>query len=294
MSEYTLGSCLRLGSDALRSPARKSLAAYQAVSGGMASEHEKNLPPGNPWRGSSRLSSLSGGPVGVPYVQLGGMFDSSHVRDGSAGDAGSRRVEVSEESARRLRDGAEPSVRSLTAWRIGAVSNLEYVLKLNDIAHRGSDLAYYRVAPWVIDFTAFPLREDGSPRGARDLTKTKWRLTKGDEQLDFTYRHTTPPHHVSDDCLSELGGVSPWLDARLAPRWLESFAPNAVAEEYPKDLEADTRDAPDEAPIDFYTDPRVFSSIHEDMDDLGVPSWCAIDGHAVAHFIKIHREARTR
>ena len=30
MSEYTLGSCLRLGSDALRSPARKSLAAYQA------------------------------------------------------------------------------------------------------------------------------------------------------------------------------------------------------------------------------------------------------------------------
>ena len=39
--------------------------------------------------------------MGVPYVQLGGMFDSSHVRDGSAGDAGSRRVEVSEESARR-------------------------------------------------------------------------------------------------------------------------------------------------------------------------------------------------
>lgn len=291
MSEYTLGSCLRLGSDALRSPARKSLAAYQACRA-LAHVHEKNLAHGNLSADSVRLSSLSGGPVGVPYVQLGGMFDSSHVRDGSAGDAGSRRVEVSEESARRLRDGAEPSVRSLTAaWRIGAVSNLEYVLKLNDIAHRGSDLAYYRVAPWVIDFTAFPLREDGSLRGARDLTKTKWRLTKGDEQLDFTYRHTTPPHHVSDDCLSELGACVAL--ARRTPRstLARIVRANVVAEEYPKDLERLYETSPDEAPIDFYTDPRVFSSIHEDMDDLGVPSWCAIDGDAVAHFIKIHREA---
>ena len=291
VSEYTLGQCMRLGSDALQAPERRSLAAYQACRA-LAHVHEKNLAHGNLSADSVRLSALSGGPVGVPYVQLVGMFDSSHVRDGSTGETGSRRVEVSEESAQRLREGAETSVRSLTAaWRVGAVSNLEYVEKLNDIARRGTDLAYYRVAPWVIDFTAFPLRDDGSLRGARDLTRTKWRLTKGDEQLDFTYRHTTPPHHVSDDCLSELGACVAL--ARRTPRstLARIVRANVVAEEYPKRLERLYEMSPDEAPIDFYTNPRVFSSIHEDMEDLRLPSWCDVGEDAATYFIKIHRKA---
>ena len=33
---------------------------------------------------------------------------------------------------------------------------------------------------------------------------SKWRLTKGDEQLDFTYATSEPAHHISDEALSEL------------------------------------------------------------------------------------------
>jgi hypothetical protein len=40
--------------------------------------------------------------------------------------------------------------------------------------------------------------------GWRDLRKTKWRLAKGDEQLQITYASSQPPHHISDEALTEL------------------------------------------------------------------------------------------
>ena len=36
------------------------------------------------------------------------------------------------------------------------------------------------------------------------MTQTKWRLSKGDEQLDFTYQSAPVPHHISDEAMSEL------------------------------------------------------------------------------------------
>jgi hypothetical protein len=59
--------------------------------------------------------------------------------------------------------------------------------------------------------------------GWRDLRKTKWRLAKGDEQLQVTYASSQPPHHISDEALSELAvciyqvphcsplALSPWV-----------------------------------------------------------------------------------
>jgi len=52
----------------------------------------------------------------------------------------------------------------------------------------------------VIDFSVPPV--EGGEAGWRDLTRTKYRLNKGDEQLDITYQSSVP-HHISD-ILSEV------------------------------------------------------------------------------------------
>lgn len=69
-------------------------------------------------------------------------------------------------------------------WIQGEISNFDYLMHLNRLAGRisgGAYPSYHPVFPWVVDFTEAP------PRGFRDLSKTKFRLKKGDEQLDFTY-----------------------------------------------------------------------------------------------------------
>lgn len=289
--KYTMASCLRHGFGAFRDPERKSLAAYQMCRA-VAHLHEKGVAIGRLALEDVYVSTLSGGSDGVPLIQIGGLYQSAHARVTVPGDGFGRQVEISAESARRRADArVRTDVRAITsAWRIGALSNLDYVVKLNEIAGRGKDRAFYAVAPWTVDFTAFPLNNDGSLNGARDLTRTKWRLTKGDEQLDFTYKTTTPPHHVSDDCLSELG-VCIALARRLPRETLARVVrAHVVGDEYPKDLQRLYEVSPDEAPLDFYTNPDVFKSTHADMRDLLLPEWSRVDEGAAEYFIKIHRE----
>lgn len=88
-------------------------------------------------------------------------------------------------------------------WCTGQISNFDYLTLLNNFAGRRIESAdYHHIFPWVIDFSS----KNGN---WRDLTKTKYRLTKGDAQLDITYQHikhsaeSTTPHHVSD-VLSEI------------------------------------------------------------------------------------------
>ena len=121
-------------------------------------------------------------------------------------------------------------------WWKGELSNYEYLLVLNKLAgRRWGDPAFHTVMPWVIDFTVMP--DESSDNGWRDLTKSKWRLAKGDEQLDFTYSSSEIPHHVSDECLSELAVCS--YKARRLPKTILRSAVRSVYEpnEYPSSMQ---------------------------------------------------------
>ena len=75
----------------------------------------------------------------------------------------------------------------LQQWVVGEMSNFDYLMLLNRLSGRVFDNPnYYPVLPWVKDFTS----QGG---GWRDLSKSKYRLNKGDHQLDLTFEgHGVP------------------------------------------------------------------------------------------------------
>ncbi|NXV10238.1 WDR81 protein, partial [Cettia cetti] len=177
-------------------------------------------------------------------------------------------------------------------WVHGQVSNFDYLMRLNSLAgRRMGDPNYHPVLPWVVDFTT----KNGK---FRDLRKSKFRLNKGDKQLDFTYEMTKQafvaggssgeqlhvPHHISD----VLSDITYYVyTARRTPRAVlcchvrSQWEPN----EYPASMERMQSWTPDECIPEFYTDPSIFRSIHPDMPDLDVPSWCS----SYEEFIEVHR-----
>nr|XP_015223028.1 PREDICTED: WD repeat-containing protein 81 [Lepisosteus oculatus] len=205
--------------------------------------------------------------------------------------------------------------RLVTDWVHGRVSNFEYLMELNRLAgRREGDPNYHPVLPWVVDFTV--------PSGRfRDLRRSKFRLNKGDKQLDFTYEMTKEafaaaaagggggggfggglggvgvcpgapaqaeqlhvPHHISD----VLSDITYYVyKARRTPKAVlcshvrSQWEPN----EYPASMERMQSWTPDECIPEFYTDPTIFKSIHPDMPDLDVPPWCG----SCEEFVDIHR-----
>ncbi|XP_066520401.1 WD repeat-containing protein 81 [Hoplias malabaricus] len=197
-------------------------------------------------------------------------------------------------------------------WVHGRVSNYFYLMELNRLAgRREGDPNYHPVLPWVVDFTV--------PYGRfRDLRRSKFRLNKGDKQLDFTYEmtkealaaavansgggvfstdfasvgtsgsghsdHLHVPHHISD----VLSDITYYVyKARRTPKSTlcshvrSQWEPN----EYPASMERIQSWTPDECIPEFYTDPSIFRSIHPDMPDLDVPPWC----NSYEEFIAMHR-----
>ena len=180
-------------------------------------------------------------------------------------------------------------------WVMGKLSNYDYLMILNHLAGRQKgNPNCHPILPWVMDFS----RPDG---GYRDLTKSKYRLNKGDRQLDLTYEAAlnmaaslfsnsaidSPahiPHHISD-VLSEITYFV--YKARQTPKSVlcSHVRANFVAGEYPPTMQRLQDWTPDECIPEFFSDPDIFVSIHEDLDDLEVPSWCS----GPKDFIKKHR-----
>ncbi|PIO66159.1 hypothetical protein TELCIR_12135 [Teladorsagia circumcincta] len=67
--------------------------------------------------------------------------------------------------------------KATSQWVNGTLSNYDYILELNKAAGRvRGEIHNHPILPWVCDFK----EQNG---GWRDLSKTKYRLTKGDDQL---------------------------------------------------------------------------------------------------------------
>ncbi len=165
-------------------------------------------------------------------------------------------------------------------WQTRALSNYHYLLWVNEAAgRRWGDPDLHPLLPWVTDFSA--------PSGLRrDLTRTKFRLTKGDEQLDQTYTAAKAGrrHHVSD-MLNVLSFYT--YKARRVPVAVlqKHVRANFQPSEYPANMSRLYASTPHEAIPEFYTDPDLFRSTHADMPDLAVPEWAS----SPEDFIAQHR-----
>lgn len=161
-------------------------------------------------------------------------------------------------------------------WVQRKLSNFQYLMILNHLAgRRMGDPNHHPVIPWVTDFI--------SPKeGFRDLKMSKFRLNKGDSQLDFTYEVVSSSvddsgniaHHVSD----VLSDITYYVyKARRTPKSIlcHHVRSKWVPNEYPLSMQRLQEWTPDECIPEFFTDPSIFTSIHEDLPDLELPNWCA-------------------
>lgn len=174
-----------------------------------------------------------------------------------------------------------PEEPLVISWVKGNISNYSYLMALNHLAgRREGDPNFYPILPWITDFSG-----DSIADGWRNFKQTKFRINKGDEQLDFTFDGPVP-HHITD-ILSDITYYV--YQARKTPipvlcQFVRSkYEPN----EYPSSMQRLYQWTPDECIPEFYTDPTIFKSTHPDMPDIQIPKWAS----SPEDFILKHSEA---
>ncbi|KAG0299722.1 hypothetical protein BGZ98_009812 [Dissophora globulifera] len=176
---------------------------------------------------------------------------------------------------------AIPEESTVMKWAKGEISNFTYLMILNHAAgRRQGDPNVHPIFPWVTDFTGSELQH-----GWRDFTKTKFRLNKGDEQLDVTFDGPIP-HHITD-ILSDITYYVYMARQIPIPVLCQFVRSKYEANEYPSSIRRLYEWTPDECIPEFYTDANIFKSIHSDMPDMALPVWA----RSPEEFIRIHRDA---
>ncbi|KAG0044558.1 hypothetical protein BGZ83_010233 [Gryganskiella cystojenkinii] len=264
----TLQDLLRFNPGNLNTSLKKGFLVYQLLKG-VKGLHENGLihgclRPSNVYIDENLWITLSGIKCSVPYVSTikGKEKSQAHSQELSIPKA------IQEES-------------TVMRWAKGEISNFTYLMILNHAAgRRPGDPNVHPIFPWVTDFTGSKVQH-----GWRDFTKTKFRLNKGDEQLDVTFDGPIP-HHITD-ILSDITYYVYMARQIPIPVLCQFVRSKYEANEYPSSIRRLYEWTPDECIPEFYTDPNIFKSIHSDMPDMALPQWA----ETPEDFIRIHKQA---
>ncbi|KAI7824731.1 hypothetical protein BC939DRAFT_140564 [Gamsiella multidivaricata] len=267
----TLQDLLRFNPGNLNTSLKKGFLVFQLLTA-VKGLHQKglihgSLRPSNIYIDENLWIKLTGIKCSAPYQ------NTSEARDAREGD-------LRESLGWRLpKEIQEES--TVMKWAKGEISNFTYLMILNHAAgRRPGDPNVHPIFPWVTDFTGSKLEH-----GWRDFTKTKFRLNKGDEQLDVTFDGPIP-HHITD-ILSDITYYVYMARQIPIPVLCQFVRSKYEANEYPSSIQRLYEWTPDECIPEFYTDPNIFKSIHADMPDMALPAWAKTP----EDFICAHREA---
>lgn len=82
--------------------------------------------------------------------------------------------------------------------------------------------------------------------------------------------------------------ISIWQARRTPKEILTRFVrPIYQPNEFPPNVARLYQLTPEECIPEFFTDPSVFTSIHADMADLGLPDWCATPEQFISYHLEV-------